>query len=92
MKKMEHTKVVPSLAGIQMSGLKVPMAVVYHNAKDLPGTYCSRLWEATANIPTNIVITRDTLKEIREDIKKAGFKTKFPAGVGEDRVIVETWI
>lgn len=89
---MEHTKVVQSLTGIQMSGLKVPMAVVYHNAKDLPGSYCSRLWEATASIPTNIVITRDTLDEIREDIKKAGFKTKFPAGVGEDRVIVETWI
>ena len=92
MKKMEHTKIVPSLAGIQMSGLKVPMAAVYHNAKDLPGTYCCRLWEATTSIPTNIVITRDTLDEIREDIKKAGFKTKFPAGVGEDRVIVETWI
>ena len=42
--------------------------------------------------PTDAVVVKKTLQEIREDIEAAGFRICFPRADGDDPCIVETWM
>lgn len=66
----------------------IPIIVVYKNPSDYPGKYVARLW--TLDKPTEFAIIKDTLAEVRAAIP-AGFTMLAPS-VGDDPVIVETWI
>lgn len=75
-----------SLRQVDFSDLSFPAIAVYKNPKDY------RVWEGARNLPTNTLIKRETLQEIRKDIKAAGFTTRLTRTEGEDPVIVETWL
>jgi len=62
--------------------------VVYKNPSDYPGKYVARLW--SFGKPTEVVIVGDTLADVRSAIP-TGFIRLAPS-VGDDPVIVETWI
>lgn len=85
------TTEVKSFADVDTSELKQPIICVFNKPDDYPDKYVARLFEGTA--PTNIIITRNTVEEIREDITK-----RFPAMLPfardkEDcKCVVETWI
>ena len=81
-----------SLRQVDFSDLSFPAIVVYKNPKDYPDAYVARVWEGARNLPTNTLIKRETLQEIRKDIKAAGFTTRLTRTEGEDPVIVETWL
>jgi hypothetical protein len=66
----------------------IPIIVVYKNPSDYPDKYVARLWDSDK--PTEFVIIKDTLAEVRALIP-AGFIRLAPS-VGDDPVIVETWI
>lgn len=66
------TTEVKSFADVDTSELKQPIICVFNKPDDYPDKYVARLFEGTA--PTNIIITRNTVEEIREDITR-----RFPA-------------
>ena len=84
-------KEVKSFAEVDTSDLRQPIICVFRNPKDYPDKCVARIFDGTK--PTNIVITRDTVDEIREDIVRR-FPDKLPfARCKEDnKSVVESWI
>ena len=89
---MNSTIFVDSLTQVDMSGIKMPMAVIYDSPKDFPELKLCRIWEGAGCHPTNTAIYRNTIEKLREDIKAAGFSILIPRSEGDDPVIVETWM
>lgn len=89
---MSRTKFVSSLMDLDLSDIKMPMAVVYDSPKDFHDMYLCRIWEGAGCHPTNAAIQRATLAEIREDILAAGFQMMIPRSEKDDPVILETWM
>lgn len=85
------TKEVKSFAEIDTSELQQPIICVYQHPEDYPDKCVARIFDGTK--PTNTVITRNTVEEIREDITKV-FPTMLPfARCKEDyKSVVESWI
>ena len=85
------TTEVKSFTEIDTSELKQPIICVFNKPVDYPDKYVARLFEGTA--PTNIIITRNTVEEIREDITRR-FPAMLPfARSKEDhKSVVESWI
>lgn len=81
-----------SMRQVDFSDLSFPVIVVYKNPKDYPDAYVARVWEGARNLPTNTLIKREMLQEIRKDIRAAGFATRLTWTEGEDPVIAETWL
>lgn len=88
---MMNTKEVRSFTEVDTSKLKQPIICVFNRPLDYPEKCIARIFEGTK--PTNTVITRETVEEIREDIKKA-FPSMLPfARCKEDhKSVVESWI
>lgn len=85
------TKEVRSFTEVDTSDLRQPIICVFRRPKDYPNKCVARLFDGTK--PTNTVITRDTVDEIREDIVRC-FPDKLPfARCKEDhKSVVESWI
>lgn len=85
------TKEVKSFAEVDTSDLRQPIICVFRHPVDYPDKCVARLFDGTK--PTNTVITRDTVDEIREDIARR-FPDKLPfARCKEDhKSVVESWI
>ena len=85
------TREVRSFAEIDIRKIQIPCIGVYNRPDDYPDKCVARLFDGTKL--TNIIITRNTVEEIREDITK-----HFPAMLPftrdkEDcKCVVETWI
>lgn len=78
--------------GLDLSDIKIPMAVVYNSPKDFPDMYLCRIWEGAGCHPTTAATQRFSLEELREDIQAAGFSILIPRSPEDDPVILETWI
>ena len=80
-----------AVADVDTSELKQPIICVFNRPDDYPDKCVARLFEGTA--PTNIIITRNTVEEIREDITNR-FPAMLPfARSKEDhKSVVESWI
>lgn len=46
-------KMVESMTQVDLSEIKMPMAVIYDSPKDFPGMYLCRIWEGEGCHPTN---------------------------------------
>lgn len=86
------TTFVESLKEVDLSYLKIPMAVIYDSPKDFPDMILCRIWEGAGCHPTRIAMQKGSLEEMREAIMAAGFSIRFPRAEGDDPVIVETWM
>lgn len=85
------TKEVKSFAEVDTSDLRQPIICVFRSPKDYPDKCVARIFDGTK--PTNIVITRDTVDEIREDIvRRFPDKLPFARSKGDHKSIVESWI
>lgn len=85
-------KMVESMKQVDLSEIKIPMAVIYDSPKDFPGMYLCRIWEGAGCHPTNTIMQKNSLDEMREDLQAAGFMIRFPRADGDDPVILETWM
>lgn len=85
-------KEVETLTQVDLSGLSIPMAVMYNSPDDYPGKYVARIFEGATCNPTDVIIIRETQEETRKDIKAAGFKVFFPRDRNDAKCIVETWM
>ena len=85
------TTEVKSFTEIDTSELKQPIICVFNKPDDYPDKYVDRLFEGTA--PTNIIITRNTVEEIREDITRR-FPAMLPLARSKEghKSVVESWI
>ncbi len=85
------TKEVKSFAEVDTSDLRQPIICIFKSPEDYPDKCVARIFDGTK--PTNIVITRDTVDEIRKDIVSC-FPDKLPfARCKEDhKSVVESWI
>lgn len=68
------------------------MVTIYERPLDFPDAFAARIWDGKGPRPTNTVIIRDTLQEVREDILAAGLKVRFARTEDDDPNIVETWM
>lgn len=85
-------KLVESMKLVDFSNIKVPLIVVYDHPSDYPDAYVARVWAAERNLPTNVFIKKDTLQEIREDIRSSGFMLCISRAAEDHPTIVESWI
>lgn len=85
------TREVRSFTEIDIREILIPCIGVYNRPSDYPDKCVVRLFDGTKQ--TNIIITRNTVEEIREDITKR-FPDMLPfARDKEDcKCVVETWI
>lgn len=82
---------VKSFTEVDTSKLKLPIICVFNHTRDYPDKCVARLFEGT--VPTNIIITRNNVKEIREDIiKRFPAMTPFARSKEDHESVVETWI
>lgn len=63
-----HDKKVQSVQEIDFSDLVLPMIAVYKNPEDYPNDCVARVFDLER--PTNIVIIKKTVREIKEDIEQ----------------------
>ena len=54
-------KIAPSLAYVDVSALRLPMAVVYDHPADHPDAYVARIWDAIGPLMTDTIIFQSTL-------------------------------
>lgn len=89
---MKENVIVESLQLVDFSKLDFPLVTVYEKTLDFPDAFIARVWDGKGPKPTNTMIKRDTIQEIRGDIMAAGFETVFQRAEGDDPHIVETWM
>ena len=83
---------VESMKDVDFSDMTAPGVVIYFDTADFPRTFVARLWEFAKGKPTNTIIIRNSLAEIKEDLTAAGFNLLAPRSEHDDPVIVETWL
>lgn len=88
----KEDKVVETLVQVDLSELKIPMAVIYNNPSDYPGKYVARIYEGATGQPTDTLIIRLSHEDTRKDIKAAGFQVFFTRSQDDEESIVETWM
>lgn len=89
---MKENVIVESLQQVDFSELDLPLVTIYEKPLDFPDAFVARVWDGKGPKPTNTMIKRNTIQEIREDIMAAGFETVFPRAEGDELHIVETWM
>lgn len=71
-----------------MKQARIPLICVYDHPTDYPDKFIARLWDC--NIPTRIMVTADTLEELREKIPSS--MVRMDRHPKDDPCIVEVWI
>ena len=85
--------IVDSLKYVDLSGLAVPMAVIYYHPADVPDKYVVRIWEGREDKPTNVEMRKDSLQECREEICRSGYFLMATRPEPEDdQKIAEIWL
>lgn len=86
-----RTTEVKSFYEVDVSDLKQMIICVYKGPEDYPDKCVARIFDGTK--PTNIVIIRESVEEIREDIiKRFPDKIPFARCKGDCKSIVESWV
>ncbi|MGF9891134.1 hypothetical protein [Priestia megaterium] len=80
--------ILDNFTNVDMRGLRLPVINIFYNTLDIPNKYAARL--SDINQPTNVVVIKDTLEEIRSVIP-AGL-TRISRQPDEHPTIVETWL
>ncbi len=87
----QQTIQVNSFTEVDIRTIECPIIAVYINPKDYPEDVVARIF--SLDKPTNIILTRKTLDEIRSDIMKAyPWLVRFDRAANDVYCITETWI
>lgn len=82
------TVVIESFSSLRMLFMVMPVITIYERPKDFPRKYVARLFNLAK--PTEFVVVKDTLQEIRKEIPEN--MVRLPRHAEDDPVILETWI
>lgn len=88
--KRNDDVIVNSMQEVDLGELLVPMIAVYDNPKDYQGSFVARIYDI--DIPTNVVMVKNTLQEMEEDIKIHTGKEFFGRGKEDDETLVGVWM
>lgn len=83
-------KIAPDFYHVDFSDMTLPIIVVTKDTKDYPNKVVGRVWEGAKGLPTNLVVMRDTLDELRFTIPPNFMR--IDRSPKDDPVIVETWL
>ena len=83
-------KVAESFAEVDLGGIAIPIITVYRQPRDYPDKYVARVFDLKA--PTNLVVLRDDLKDLQEDIREHTDMVFCLPEKEDDGVIMGTWI
>lgn len=84
-------KKINTFADIQIREVPFPVIVIYSNPSDYPGYFVARVWNLDR--PTEILIIKKDVHEIREDIKRnIPTMVRLTRAQSDDPCIVETWV
>lgn len=83
-------KRVNSMSEVDLTGLSWPTVSVYRLPKDYPEKYVARVYDLDK--PTNVVMIKDTLEELQEDIRKNTGLMYIPRCMEDHKVVEGVWI
>lgn len=84
------SKSVEHLREVDMSDMKLPIAVIFKNPLDFPDKYVIRLFDM--NNATNVIILKDSLEDCRNECLYSNFLNPIPRDDNDDSHIVESWM
>lgn len=85
---MEDIRIKDFCKILNSNEFKMPIIVIYEKPKDYPNHYIARVWDADK--PTNAVMIRDSLEEIRSEMPCSFVKVnRFDK---DDNCIIEVWV
>ena len=80
-----------SFMEVDIQNLICPIIAIYIKPDDYPDKVVARVFDM--EIPTNIIVIRDTLEELREDIQEAyPWMLRFDRAKNDVLCIAETWL
>lgn len=85
-----RNKVVASINQVDMSNMKMPMIAVYEHPDDFPEKCVARVFDLDK--PTNVILIRDTVEELQEEIRKNTSKVFLLRGAEDVRTLVGVWV
>lgn len=82
-------KQVENITQISLNKIRFPIIAVYKNPLDYPGKVVARVFDL--NIPTEIMLLKETVEEMQQELKKTGmvFVQRTP---NDHPSLVGTWI
>lgn len=80
--------IVDNFTNVDMRGFQMPVIAVFYNTSDIPNKYAARLFDL--NLPTNIVVIKDTLEEIQNVIPT--HLTRMNRQPDDHPTVIETWL
>lgn len=81
--------VLDSIVEADMSDLRLPVIAVYKHPDDYPDKYVARIFDTDK--PTNAIVLRDSLIEIKRDIEKTGM-TFLMRGAEDEPALVGAYV
>ena len=88
--KVTADKVVNSISEVDMSELLIPNIAVYKHTEGYPDSFVARVYDV--DIPTNVIMIKDTLEEIQEDIQMHTGKEFFARGKEDVPALIGAWL
>jgi hypothetical protein len=87
----QQTITVNSFSEVDLSDLQCPIIAVYINPVDYPQDCVARVFDLEQ--PTNIILIRRTLEELRTDIIQTyPWMVRFDRAKNDVQCIAETWL
>lgn len=84
-------KIVSTFGQVNVSNIEAPVIVIYNSPEEYKGYFVAKLWDLDK--PTDTLMIKKTLSEIREDIKTHfPIMSRLPRLEIDDICIVETWM
>lgn len=81
---------VEHLREVDMSDMKLPIAVIFKYPLDFPDKYVIRLFDM--NNATNVIVLKDSLDDCRNECLYSNFLHPIPRDESDDQHIVESWM
>lgn len=82
---------VDSFQHVDLSDLQCPIVAIYFHPEDYPEAAVARVFDLDK--PTNIVMVRDQVEELRNDIMDTfPWMLRFDRAKNDPRSIIETWL
>ncbi len=87
---MYISSAVEHLREVDMSDMKLPVAVIFKHPLDFPDKYVIRLFDM--NNATNVIILKDSLDDCRNECLYSNFLHPISRDESDDSHIVESWM
>lgn len=90
-KRFSKDTIIKTFKEVDIRDIEIPIIAIYYNAEDYKGKYAARLF--IIDEATKIVLVKDSLEEVRADIKKnCPNLVRFDRSKEDVLSLLETWL